>query len=177
MPSTSPTSTLDLRDHAAFSRAYAQHARGVHAVAMSVLGDPARAQDVVQDVFLRLWRRPEAFDLRRGALGPYLRVMARSRALDVRREHRASERIVDRLRLRTERVEASPDTRLAPERCDLRTALRELPDGQREAVVLTYWAGLTAEEVARHAGVPLGTAKSRVRLGVMRLRATYAAAA
>jgi RNA polymerase sigma-70 factor (ECF subfamily) len=177
MPSTSPTSTLDLRDHGAFSRAYAQHARGVHAVAMSVLGDQARAQDVVQDVFLRLWRRPEAFDLRRGALGPYLRVMARSRALDVRREHRASERIVDRLRVRTERIEASPDTRLAPERHDLRTALRELPDGQREAVVLTYWAGLTAEEVARHAGVPLGTAKSRVRLGVMRLRATYAAAA
>jgi RNA polymerase sigma-70 factor (ECF subfamily) len=144
---------------------------------MAVLGDQSRAQDVVQDVFLRLWRRPEAFDLRRGALGPYLRVMARSRALDVRREHRASERITDRLRLRTERLEASPDARLTPERHDLRTALRELPDGQREAVVLTYWAGLTAEEVARHAGVPLGTAKSRVRLGVMRLRATYAAAA
>ena len=144
---------------------------------MGVLGDSARAQDVVQDVFLRLWRRPEAFDMRRGALGPYLRVMARSRALDMHREHRASERIADRLRLRTERVEAAPDPRLAPEREDLRIALRELPDGQREAVVLTYWAGLTAEEVARHAGVPLGTAKSRVRLGVMRLRAAYAQAA
>jgi len=144
---------------------------------MSVLGDSARAQDVVQDVFLRLWRRPEAFDMRRGALGPYLRVMARSRALDMHREHRASERIADRLRLRTERVEAAPDPRLAPEREDLRIALRELPDGQREAVVLTYWGGLTAEEVARHAGVPLGTAKSRVRLGVMRLRAAYAPAA
>jgi RNA polymerase sigma-70 factor, ECF subfamily len=177
MPPASPPPAPDLRDHAAFSRAYAQHARGVHAVAMSVLGDAARAQDVVQDVFLRLWRRPDAFDTRRGALGPYLRVMARSRALDMRREHRSSERIVDRLRLRTERIEAAPDARLAPERHDLRMALCALPDGQREAVVLTYWAGLTAEEVARHAGVPLGTAKSRVRLGVMRLRATYAAAA
>jgi RNA polymerase sigma-70 factor (ECF subfamily) len=144
---------------------------------MGVLGDSARAQDVVQDVFLRLWRRPEAFDMRRGALGPYLRVMARSRALDLRREHRAGERIADRLRLWGDRSESSPDPRLAPERHDLRVALRELPDGQREAVVLTYWAGLTAEEVARHAGVPLGTAKSRVRLGVRRLRATYAAAA
>jgi RNA polymerase sigma-70 factor (ECF subfamily) len=141
---------------------------------MGVLGDPGRAQDVVQDVFLRLWRRPEAFDVRRGALGPFLRVMARSRALDMRREHCATERIADRLR--GERAEAAPDPRLAPEREDLRLALRTLPDGQREAVVLTYWAGLTAEEVARHAGVPLGTAKSRVRLGVRRLRADYRAA-
>jgi RNA polymerase sigma-70 factor (ECF subfamily) len=143
---------------------------------MRVLHDDARAQDVVQDVFLRLWRRPEAFDMRRGALGPYLRVMARSRALDLRRESRATDRVSDRLRLRTERLEPAADARLAPERHDLRIALRALPAGQREAVVLTYWAGLTAEEVARHADVPLGTAKSRVRLGVIRLRATYAAA-
>jgi RNA polymerase sigma-70 factor (ECF subfamily) len=59
----------------------------------------------------------------------------------------------------------------------LREALAVLPAGQREAVVLTYWGGLTAEEVARRADVPLGTAKSRVRLGVMRLRSAYAAAA
>jgi len=169
-----PPRSPDLRDHAAFSRAYAQHARAVYAAAMAVLGDSARAQDVVQDVFLRLWRRPDAFDMRRGALGPYLRLMARSRALDLHREHRASERVADRLRVRTERDEPVADPRLAPERHDLRLALRALPDGQREAVVLTYWAGLTAEEVARHAGVPLGTAKSRVRLGVMRLRAAYA---
>jgi RNA polymerase sigma-70 factor, ECF subfamily len=179
MPSASCAPTLQpapgLRDHAAFSRAYGQHARSVHAAAMRVLNDHARAQDVVQDVFLRLWRRPEAFDMRRGALGPYLRVMARSRALDVLREGRATDRVGDRLRLATERLEPAVDAPLAPERHDLRRAVRGLPDGQREAVVLTYWAGLTAEEVARHADVPLGTAKSRVRLGVRRLRATYAA--
>jgi RNA polymerase sigma-70 factor (ECF subfamily) len=144
---------------------------------MGVLDDHARAQDVVQDVFLRLWLRPDAFDMRRGALGPYVRVMARSRALDVRREGRATDRVADRLSVWTERLEPAGDPRLSPERQDLRVALRTLPAGQREAVVLTYWAGLTAEEVARHADVPLGTAKSRVRLGVMRLRTTYAAAA
>src|SRR4051794_2585975 len=69
-PPAEPTAA-DLRDHAAFSRAYAQHARAVHSAAMAVLNDHARAQDVVQDVFLRLWRRPETFDGRRGALGPY----------------------------------------------------------------------------------------------------------
>jgi RNA polymerase sigma-70 factor, ECF subfamily len=173
----SPRSS-NLRDHAAFSRAYAQHARTVHRVAMAVLNDHARAQDVVQDVFLRLWRRPESFDARRGALGPYLRVMARSRAVDVWRETQATDRISDRLRWSNERLEVpgDGDTALAPEREDLRGALRRLPAGQREAVVLTYWGGLTAEEVARHADVPLGTAKSRVRLGVMRLRADYEAA-
>jgi RNA polymerase sigma-70 factor (ECF subfamily) len=163
----------DLSDHAAFSRAYAQHARGVHAAAMAVLGDHARAQDVVQDVFLRLWRRPEAFDARRGALGPYLRLMARSRALDLWRQTQVRRRAGERVELAAERTDARPDAAFAPERHDLRMALRRLPAGQREAVVLTYWGGLTAEEVARHADVPLGTAKSRVRLGVRRLRAAY----
>jgi RNA polymerase sigma-70 factor, ECF subfamily len=142
---------------------------------MAVLNDHARAQDVVQDVFLRLWRRPDAFDDRRGALGPYLRLMARSRALDLWREGEVRRRAGDRLGLTIDVAGARSDAALAPERQDLRAALRALPDGQREAVVLTYWAGLTAEEVARHADVPLGTAKSRVRLGVRRLRRTYAA--
>ena len=142
---------------------------------MAVLNDHARPQDVLQDVFLRLWRRPEAFDGRRGGLGPYLRLMARSRALDVWRETAARRRVRDQLRLTFDSPDGRPDARLAPERHELRLALRALPDPQREAVVLTYWGGLTAEEVARHADVPLGTAKSRVRLGVLRLRATYGA--
>jgi RNA polymerase sigma-70 factor (ECF subfamily) len=141
---------------------------------MAVLNDHARAQDVVQDVFLRLWRRPDAFDGRRGALGPYLRLMARSRALDLWREGESRRRVSDRLSHAFELGDARPDARLAPERHDLHAAVRTLPHGQREAVVLTYWAGLTAAEVARHADVPLGTAKSRVRLGVRRLRAVYA---
>ena len=166
---------MNLRDPHEFSRVYDEHHRSVHAAALRVLNDHTLALDVVQDVFLRLWRRPEAFDMRRGALGPYLRVMARSRALDLHRQTRAGDRVSDRLRLATERLQPTADARLTPERHDLRVALRALPHGQREAVVLTYWAGMTAEEVARHADVPLGTAKSRVRLGVLRLRASYAA--
>ena len=168
-----PRPSSNLRDHAAFSRAYRQHARTVHKAAMAILDDHARAQDVVQDVFLRLWRRPEAFDARRGSLGPFLRVMARSRALDVRREQQAVHRVSDRLRLATEPLTVPADSGYAPEREDIRRAMRGLPAGQREALVLTYWGGLTAEELARHADVPLGTAKSRVRLGVMRLRSAY----
>ena len=75
-----------------FEAAYETHHRSVHAAALRVLGDPAQAQDVVQDVFLKLWRKPERFDARRGDLGPYLRLMARSRALDLWRERDAASR-------------------------------------------------------------------------------------
>lgn len=164
----------DLRDPAAFARAYAQHARSVRAAAMAVLDDAAAAQDVAQDVFLRLWRRPGAFDPRRGALGPYLRLMARSRALDVCRDGRAASRAGERLRLVVDRDGPAQLTdRTALARGELWSALGGLPHGQREAVVLAYLAGLTAAEIADVADVPLGTAKSRVRLGLSKLRRTY----
>src|SRR5258706_7017060 len=70
----------------------------VHGAALAILGDPVRAQDVVQDVFLRLWRRPETFDPARGSLAGYLRAMARSRALDVWRESQAAGRMTERLK-------------------------------------------------------------------------------
>jgi len=170
----SPSRQDRLDDPSAFAGVYARHSRAVYSSAMAVLHDHARAQDVVQDVFLRLWRRPHAFDPRRGGLEPFLRLMARSRALDLRREAQATTRIGERLGRLTERIApASPPAAAAVERRDVRSAIGRLPPGQREAVVLTYWGGLTAAEIARHADVPLGTAKSRVRLGLLKLREAY----
>src|SRR3954452_14023378 len=82
----------DLRDPAAFARVFCEHAATVHATALAVLRDPLRAEDVVQDVFLRLWRRPEAFDPARGDLAAFLRLMARSRAVDLWREGEVRDR-------------------------------------------------------------------------------------
>src|SRR3954470_21898097 len=82
----------DLRDPAAFARVFSEHAAAVHGTALAVLRDPVRAEDVVQDVFLRLWRRPEAFDPARGDLGPSLRLMPGSRAVDVWREREVRDR-------------------------------------------------------------------------------------
>jgi RNA polymerase sigma-70 factor (ECF subfamily) len=125
-------------------------------------------------VFLRLWRRPHGFDPRRGGLETYLRLMARSRALDLRREAQATTRVGERLGRLTERTAPGPPgAASAVERGEMRSAIGRLPPGQREAVVLTYWGGLTAAEIARHADVPLGTAKSRVRLGLRKLREAY----
>lgn len=169
-----PSRQHRLDDPTAFAGVYARHARGVYASAMAVLHDHARAQDVMQDVFLRLWRRPDAFDPRRGGLETYLRLLARSRALDLRREAQAATRVGERLGRLTERTAPAPSgAAAAVERGEVRTAIGRLPPGQREAVVLTYWGGLTAAEIARHADVPLGTAKSRVRLGLNKLREAY----
>jgi RNA polymerase sigma-70 factor (ECF subfamily) len=167
---------MDLTDPTTFGRMYDEHRRGVHATAYRVLGNTAQAQDVVQDVFLRVWRNPTKFDARRGELGSYLRLMARSRAVDLWRESQASGRATDRLKVvvaqEAPRDDERPD-RVALESSDrgvVRDALRRLPEAQREALVLAYWGGLTADEIAARSSVPLGTAKSRIRLGLSRLR-------
>jgi RNA polymerase sigma-70 factor (ECF subfamily) len=168
----------DLSDPAVFGRAYDEHSRVVYTAAYRILGNPAQAQDVVQDVFLRLWRRPRTFDAARGELGPYLRMMARSRALDLWREGQAAGRASDRLKVAVAQAEP-PDEAGRPsaqaERREqgetVRAAVRRLPDAQREAVAMAYWGGLTADEIARRSEVPLGTAKSRLRLGLEKLRA------
>jgi RNA polymerase sigma-70 factor (ECF subfamily) len=173
---------LTLTDPAAFSRVYDAHAAGVYAVAHEILRDPGRAQDVAQDVFLRLWRRPDRFDAGRADLGTYLRLLARSRSVDLLRQQQAARRARDRLCVVVARAEGRVDEHPGPaverstERRWVREALRTLPHAQREALVLAYWGGLTAEQIARRGEVPLGTAKSRLRLGMAKLRAERAAA-
>lgn len=167
----------DLSTPRGFEQAYDLHAGGVYAAAHRVLRDHAQAQDVVQDVFLRLWRRPGAFDARRAGLGTYLRLMARSRAIDLVREQQAAGRMIDRVKdweqttpLRP-RAEGPADiVERDDERAAIRSALARLPRAQAEALVQAYWGGLTAEEIARKHDIPVGTAKSRLRLGLARLR-------
>jgi RNA polymerase sigma-70 factor (ECF subfamily) len=165
---------VDFRDPEAFQTMYAAHARRVYANAYRILRDPAKAEDIVQDVFLRLWLHPDRFDEGRGELGSYLALMARSRALDVARSESAAARATDRL---TQAVEADPPHVERPdERAEardrstrLRAAVTRLPKLQREAVALAFWGDLPAREIAERTGVPLGTARSRLRLGIEKL--------
>lgn len=159
-----------------FDDVYRRHWRGVFGAAYRVLGRVAEADDVAQEVFARHWREPRRFDAGRGELGSYLRLMARSRALDLWRREHAAQRARDRLALLSvpdevpvsdRPVDAAVQRGLGP---PIREAMRKLPVLQREALLLAYWGGLTADEIARHAGVPLGTAKSRIRMGLDRLR-------
>ena len=171
-----PGVAADLHDPQTFRRAFTEHNRAVYTAAFRIVNDPTMAQDVVQDVFLRLWRRPDSFNPERGDLGTYLRLMGRSRALDVWREGQVRGRAADRLKLATPmeepRFEDHPAVLAERDQdgAEVREALGKLPETQREAIVLAYWGGLTADQIARRAQVPLGTAKSRIRLGLARLR-------
>lgn len=165
---------MDLRDPEVFQTVYATHSRRVYANAYRILGDAAKAEDTVQDVFLRLWLHPDRFDEQRGELGSYLALMARSRALDIARSDSAGARAGERL---TAVLEADPPQAERPdERVEardrstrLRAAVACLPKLQREAVALAFWGDLPAREIAERTGVPLGTARSRLRLGIEKL--------
>jgi RNA polymerase sigma-70 factor (ECF subfamily) len=170
----SPHAPGESLDPAAFERLYQEHSFTVYRTALRVLANPTQAQDVVQDVFLRVWRQPDRFDAARGSMPSYLRLMARSRALDVWREAQAGGRARDRMRLLAVGTAGADDPALAAElrrdRAIVSHALDRLPAPQRRAVLMAYWGGLTAEQIAERSGVPVGTVKSRIRLGVMKLR-------
>jgi RNA polymerase sigma-70 factor (ECF subfamily) len=176
------TSRTDNAATPSFAQVYALHRPGVYATALRVLGRPAEAEDVTQEVFVKFWRSPDRFDPNRGEVGPYLRLMARSRALDLLRHEQADGRARDRLKAVSGRDEV-PHGERPPEcaehderRSVLRDALRRLPVEQRQALLLAYWGGMSAREVAAAAGVPFGTARSRMRLGLEKLRTDTAVA-
>ena len=173
---------MDLRDPLEFDAAYRRLAPLALKAATRVLRDAAAAEDVVQDVFMQLWLKPGAYDPKRSSLGSYVSMMARSRAVDRWRTRVAREAAVDRTaeQSRGERAQlesaAEPVIRRESAR-KLLGALDDLPGDQRDALLLAYGRGLTAQEIALVTEIPLGTAKSRIRLGLRRARTTLEAAA
>jgi RNA polymerase sigma-70 factor, ECF subfamily len=172
----SPRSCTDLRDPEAFSAAYRLLAPMARTAAMGVLRDDEAADDVVQDVFCALWTRPEMYCPDRGALPTFVQIMARSRALDRVRSHAAAAAALDRgaREARSLPATAEPPSEEVIRRDSAQRMLRDLdglPDGQRAAVLLHHIGGLSDGELARAMQVPLGTAKSRIRLGTQRARA------
>jgi RNA polymerase sigma-70 factor (ECF subfamily) len=165
-----------------FAAAYRDHYTLAFSAAHRVLADPAAAEDVVQDVFTTLWRDPRKFDPKRGNLPGYVAMMARSRAVDRVRSRNARAAAVDRLAVREadreENVETPVDAVVRHEDAGrVLAAVAELPAAQRDAVLMAYGRGLSTAEIAQAAGVPLGTAKSRLRLGLQRTRQAVAPAA
>jgi RNA polymerase sigma factor (sigma-70 family) len=162
-------------DDSALGAAYDLHAALVHGVARRVTRDDQLARDITQDVFTYLWEMPDRVDLMRGSLRSFLAVIAHRRAVD---EVRRSER-----RVRIEAASAPADVADGPEpevveasthawrRKRLADGLAALPEEQRTALELAYYDGLTYKQVALKLDIPEGTAKSRLRLAMTRLRA------
>jgi RNA polymerase sigma-70 factor (ECF subfamily) len=165
MPSHRLLQRLAAGDAGALAEFFDRHAGLVNALALRILRDGADAEDVVQEVFLQAWRQAERFDPRRGTIEAWLCTIARTRALD-RLRRKASRR--------EDPAEAAPAPTLGPrpvETLAVRDALRSLSPDQRHALELAYYEGLTQSEIAARLQVPLGTIKTRIRTGLMRLRA------
>ena len=151
---------------------YDRYSGIVYGVALRVLGDTTAAEDVLQEVFLQLWRNPGAFDAERGRLAPWLAVIARNRAIDLLRK-RPMEEDIDELPIATSvDLEETANQRLAVEK--VRSAMQALPPEQRQALEMAFFEGLTHTEIAGKTGEPLGTIKTRIRSALLALRKTFA---
>jgi RNA polymerase sigma-70 factor, ECF subfamily len=158
-------------DESAMTDLYDRYSGIVYGVALRVLGNTMAAEDVLQEVFLQLWRNPQAFDADRGRLAPWLAVIARNRAIDLLRK-RPMEEDIDELPISTGvNLEDEASERMAIDK--VRGVLAQLPADQRKTLELAYFEGLTHTEIASKTGEPLGTVKTRIRYGLLALRKAF----
>ena len=162
---------LMARDESALGEIVDAYGGLVLGMARRVLADVGMAEEVAQDVFVALWRRPGAFDASRGSLQGFLMGVARNKAIDVVRREETRKKARDTLILEQEATSTGPSaTEQIDERQRVTAALGRLSPPQREALVLAYYGGRTYREVADELGIPEGTAKTRLRDGLSRLR-------
>ena len=174
----SPDATLVRRllqqDVSAFEQLYDRHSRAVYGLILRILQQAGTAEEVVQDVFLQLWRNAEHYDESRGPFLPWLLTLARNRALDTLRLKS------ERQRRREEQTEELPPVVTAPEfekqldekrRAEkVRALIGALQPQQKRAIELAYFEGLSHSEIAQKMREPLGTVKSWIRNGLLRLK-------
>jgi RNA polymerase sigma-70 factor (ECF subfamily) len=164
------------RDQRAMAALYDRYSRPVYSLAFHMLRDPRGAEDVVQDVFLGFWQRPFTYIESRGAFGPWILRVTRNRAIDVirKRSRERSPGSDEAAALFEERI-VDPDPEPGEQvwtqavAHQVRAAMQQLNDAQRQVIELAYFTGMTQSEMADHLGIPLGTIKTRVRTALRRL--------
>ncbi len=177
-------SAIAAHDDIAFGILYDRYADLVYAAALRVVGDPQLAEDATQDVFVRIWRRPERFIADRGRFLGWVMSVTRNRAVDecrarrrrLRREGSSLEPPAEASEANVESIfAANPEdpqrtAQLHEDQARVRVALVDLPEDQRRVLELAYFGGLTQQEIAAGLHEPLGTVKTRIRLGMQKLR-------
>lgn len=165
----------------AFEELYDRHSSTVYAVCLRVTRNPADAEELLTDVFWEFWSKPERYDPERAGLGAYLAVMARSRSLDLARRYSrrarikeepgAEETIGEILHTAPGQAESPDETAVASQnRSLLGEALEQLSEVQRQALTLSFFDGMSHQEIADHTGEPLGTVKGRIRQALLHIR-------
>jgi RNA polymerase sigma-70 factor (ECF subfamily) len=170
---TALVSAIRAGDPGAMALLYDRYGSIVYSVALRVLGDTGSAEDVLQDVFMQLWRNPNSFDSSRGSLGPWLAVIARNRAIDAIRKRRPETDIDDVIISVQPDMASDAERGLAMEK--VRDAMESMAAPQRAALEMAYFEGLTHSEIAEKTGEPLGTIKTRIRTGLLALRKVFQA--
>ncbi len=148
--------------------------RRVYGLALKLVGDPAAAEDIAQEALVRAWRHAQAYDARRGSVTTWLLTITRNLAIDALRVRRALPTDPDDLPglVAGDRVEGPAERAVATDEASkLREVIGGLPVEQRRALVLAAFYGRTAREISDSEGIPLGTAKTRIRSAMLRLRA------
>ena len=162
-------------DDRALAHLYDSTSRMMFGLCLRIVKDPSAAEDITLEVYLQVWRTAGSYDPVRGTVSAWLLTVARSRAIDWLRARKARRADMEQ---DLDEVFELQDLRPSPERSSIEAgrrriiqdAMAELPDEQRRAIELTYFAGLSHSEIALQTGLPIGTVKTRIRLGVIRLR-------
>ena len=158
-------------DQQAMGELYDRYSSLIYSIALRVLGDTGAAEDVLQEVFMQLWRKPAVFDAARGSLTAWLAVIARNRAIDALRKRKPETDLEDvTVSVELDLAGAAERNRAAEQ---IRRKLGEMPEQQRSALEMAFYEGLTHSEIAEKTGTPLGTIKTRIRTALISLRTAF----
>jgi RNA polymerase sigma-70 factor, ECF subfamily len=162
---------LSRGEESAVAALYDRYSPLVYGVAVRVLRESQAAEDVLQEVFIQLWRNPAAFDCGRGDLGAWLAVIARNRAIDSLRKTKSEEELPDCVPAKTN-LEDQAEREITIGK--VQAVLAGIPQEQRTAIDMAFFQGLTHSEIAQRTQQPLGTIKTRIRSALMALRRAFA---
>ena len=159
----------------ALAAMYDAYGRIAYSLAYRVVGQAGDAEDIVQESFLSVWRQADRLDPKRGSVRSLLLTIVHRRSIDMlrRRSGRPERALDDAVPLASAGPDPAEFASQSEERAKIQAALKELPPDQRTAIELTYFGGLTIAEMAEREQIPLGTAKSRLRLALERMRKTF----